>query len=354
MAHDPATELFVHLTPDRVLDAIEATGLPCGNVCLALNSFENRVYEIELRDEHRTRVIAKFYRPGRWSAAQIRAEHALLRACVAADVPVCDVLDLPDGSTLARDEHIWFCLFQRRGGRAPEEITDALASRLGSLCARLHNATNAVDVSARKPLCADDIDDALDWLLDRQLIPAHLLHRYEDAGREIAAVLDERLRDVPERAIHGDLHAGNLILRPEKQGDALHVLDFDDAMRGPAVQDLWLLLPGRDDATQRRRAMFLAGYERFADFDRPTLRLIEPLRGYRYVTYNRWLARRWHDPIFPLTWPGFGSERWWKTATEDLEDVLAHLDAPTLPELTFDMVGELDNSDYFWDLEDGS
>ncbi len=353
-----ATDLFLGLTPDAVLDAIEATGLRCGNVCLALNSFENRVYEIELRDRYdrhgdRLRVIAKFYRPNRWTEPQIRAEHAMLGALDAADIPVCNVFPLPNGDTLARAGHIHFCLFDRRGGRAPEEITDTLASRLGSLAARMHNVAADVDASSRHDLTADRLDDALDWLLERDLVPENVRDRYEDAGREIAAELDDRLDGVAIGPIHGDLHAGNLILRPVDLAadapDALWMLDFDDMMRGPVVQDLWLLLPGRDPTTLLRRAHFLAGYERFRHFDRSSLRLIEPLRGYRYITYARWLARRWHDPIFPLTWPQFGTDKWWRTATDDLEDVLAHLDAPTVPDATIDVTEGYDDTDYFWD-----
>ncbi len=351
MTDTHARTTFVGLTPDAALDAIEATGLRCTNVCLPLNSFENRVYEIELRDAARTHRIAKLYRPQRWTAAQIREEHAFLRALAAADVPVCDVVDLPSGGTLTQVGPIWLCLFERRGGRAPEEITPDLAERLGALAARIHNVGATLDVQHRVALSADRMDDALDWLLDRGVVPAQLTTRYEEAARELAAVLDERLAGVPTLPIHGDLHAGNLILRE----GALHVLDFDDMMIGPAVQDLWLLIPGRDPESQRMRSRFLEGYERFRGFDRVSLRLLEPLRAFRYVTYATWLAKRWHDPIFPATWPEFGSLKWWTRATVDLEDALAHIDAPTLAASTVALAEEsgqpLGNRDYFWDLD---
>lgn len=348
---DRATDLFIGLTPDAVLDAIEALGMPCNNVCYALNSFENRVYEIELADERRTRLIAKFYRPQRWSDAQIRAEHRVLHALAAVEVPVCDVLDLPSGDTLAHTSEeageITFCLFPRTGGRAPEEITSEMAERLGALAARIHNVAARLGCDERDALGTARLDRALNELLERDLLPTHLRSRYVSAVRELRAVLTERLAEVEQHAVHGDLHAGNLILRE----GVLHVLDFDDLAIGPAVQDLWLLLPGRDAHTLRLRQAWLTGYEQFRSFDRRSLNLIEPLRGLRYVHYAAWLARRWHDPIFPQTWPEFGSERWADQATRDLEDVLGHLNAPTLPGAHHDVAPEMSNADYFWDMD---
>jgi Ser/Thr protein kinase RdoA (MazF antagonist) len=343
---DEATDLFVGLTPDFALDAIERAGLPCGTVCVSLNSFENRVYEIELRDAERSRMVAKFYRPHRWTEAQIREEHAFLRALSAADVPVCDVVDLPNGDTLAKAGHIWFALFALRRGRAPDEVTAPLAHRMGSLSARIHNVGATLPIAHRRTISADFLDDCLDELVDGELIPPHLRSRYEDAGREISATLDERLVGVDLQPIHGDMHAGNLIT----YGGILNVLDFDDMMIGPAIQDLWLLLPSRDEETKRLRRRFLQGYEQFRAFDATTLRLLEPLRGYRYINYALWLARRWHDPIFPLTWPQFGSATWWQSATSDLEDVLASCNEATL--LSEAELLEDDGGAYFWDLED--
>ena len=348
---DRATDLFVGLTPDAVLDAVESLGMPCNNLCVALNSFENRVYEIELADDDRTRLVAKFYRPQRWSDAQIRAEHRLLHALAAAEVPVCDVLDLPGGDTLAHTSdaagHIAFCLFPRTGGRAPEEIDNLMAERLGALAARIHNVAAGLGCEERDHLGPARLDRALDVLLERKLLPDHLRGRYVAAVRELREVLTERMAGVALHAVHGDLHAGNLILR---QG-VLHVLDFDDLAIGPAVQDLWLLLPGRDAHTLGLRQTWLTGYNQFRDFDRSTLNLIEPLRGLRYVHYAAWLARRWHDPIFPQTWPEFGTERWAQQATRDLEDVLGHLNAATLPGAEMEVATGLSNQDYFWDMD---
>ncbi|MCO4763792.1 MAG: serine/threonine protein kinase [Myxococcales bacterium] len=344
---ETTTDLFVGLTPDAVLDAIESTGLRCNNVCYALNSFENRVYEVELANEERTRLVAKFYRPQRWSDDQIRAEHRLLHALAADDVPVCDVVDLPHGDTIDHARGITFCLFPRKGGRAPEEIDAEMAERLGVMTARIHNVAARLGCDERDQLGPARLDRALDILLERQLLPSHLQRRYVTAARELREVLTERLDGVPSHAIHGDLHPGNLILRR----GVLHVLDFDDMAIGPAVQDLWLLLPGRDAHTLQLRRNWLTGYKQFRTFDERTLNLIEPLRGLRYVHYAAWLAKRWHDPIFPQTWPEFGTERWAQQATRDLEDVLGHLNAPTLPGAIVDSPEGLSNQDYFWDME---
>ncbi len=346
MATDKATDLFLDLTPEVVLDAIEASGLRCTNVCVALNSFENRVYEIALSDG--TRLVTKFYRPMRWSEAQILQEHGFLAELAAAEIPVCNVAAFPDGGTLGQVDNIWFCLFERKGGRAPAEIDDALAERLGMMTARIHNVGASHPAEHRLQLRPERwIEDSLQALLERDLVPGRLVDRYQRAALALARVASDRLEGVATHRLHGDLHAGNLIVRD----GVLHVLDFDDMVSGPAVQDLWLLLPGRDAETRRRRGHFIEGYERFRSFDRSTLALVEPLRAMRYVHYAAWLARRWHDPIFPVTWPHFGTETYWQESTEDLEDVLEHLDGQPTPQAEVDLVEGRENRDYFWDME---
>jgi Ser/Thr protein kinase RdoA (MazF antagonist) len=349
-----ATDLFLGLVPDAVLSAIEATGLRCTSVCWALNSYENRVYEIELQGDARTRLVAKFYRPGRWSRAQILEEHAFLAELYDAEVPVVPVRPFPDGETLKSvgvaggAEVIWFCLFPRFGGRAPEEIDDARASRLGALCARIHNVGAKHEATQRVRLTGDSFArEALGFLEASGGIPTRARRRFVQAAQELADLADEWLEGVPVQRIHGDFHLGNLI---EREG-VMYALDFDDSVVGPPVQDLWMLLPGRDPDTLRRRGLYLEAYEHFRSFDRSTLRLIEPLRGLRLVHYAGWLARRWHDPIFPQTWPDFGTEAWWLQTTEGIEEALdlAHGgDAPTLQPAE----PELSNADLFWDWQE--
>jgi Ser/Thr protein kinase RdoA (MazF antagonist) len=341
---ESTTDLFLSLTPDKVIAAVEASGVLCTRLCYPLNSFENRVYEIECEDQ--SRVVAKFYRPGRWSPEQILEEHAFLADLVEAEVPVCPTQSFPGGDTLRRIDSIAYCLFQRSGGRAPDELNEELAARLGRLVARIHNAGAARAAEHRERLNGDVyVRKDLAWLQEHATIPDRLEKRYLQAAECIAAIADERLAGVATHRIHGDLHLGNLLMR-----DGLfHALDFDDMMVGPAVQDLWLLLPGRDLETLRLREVFLEAYEELRAFDRSTLRLIEPLRGMRMVHYAAWLAKRWHDPIFPRTFVHFGTEAYWEEHTRDLEDLLGVIrgESGATPVQQQEEPAEK----YFWDLD---
>ena len=348
MTVDTATDLFLSLTPDKVLEAVEAGGFRCNPVCYTLNSFENRVYEIELEDD--TRLVAKFYRPNRWTREQILEEHQYLADLEAAEVPVCSVLPFPDGTTIKRIDHIFYSLFPRRGGRAPDELNDSQVERLGMFTARLHNVGGQSQAEHRIHLCADTyIRNNLRWLQDNDVVPEQFWDRYHHAATQIATIADRRMEGVAIHRVHGDLHLGNLLLRD----DQFFALDFDDMVVGPAVQDLWLLLPGTDVHARRQREIFIEAYEQFRAFDRTTLQLIEPLRGLRYVHYATWLARRWHDPVFPETWPHFGTEDYWMGETADLEDLLSTIRKDDATELQVNPTEEeLSNSDFFWDWED--
>ena len=348
MSTDAATDLFLSLTPERVLDAVEAAGLQCNGLCYPLNSFENRVYEVELDDG--TRIVSKFYRPGRWSREQILDEHRFLGDLDAAELSVCPTTAFPDGEKLKQIDNIYYCLFARRGGRAPEELTDELAERLGMLVGRMHNVGAASEAAHRIRLdAATYVHANLAWLDEHDTVPPHLKERYFAAARRVAEVADERMRGIEVHRVHGDLHLGNLLLRDE----VFHVLDFDDMVVGPAVQDLWLALPGRDEWTRRQRETFIEGYEQFRRFDRASLRLVEPLRGMRVVHYSTWLARRWHDPIFPRTWPDFATPRYWDEETDELEDLVALMDREDgLAPAAAEEAEELTNKDFFWDWED--
>lgn len=342
-------ELFFSLTPEKVLDAVEAAGLATRPVCYPLNSFENRVYEVELAD--RSRIVAKFYRPGRWTREQIEDEHAFVEDLAAEEVPVTPVRRFPDGASVHRQGHIFYSLAERRGGRAPDELTDELAERLGMLVGRLHTVGARRDAPHRLRLTADHfVRENLAWLEAHDSVPRRLAGRYFAAAREIADRADALCAELAPAVhrLHGDLHLGNLLQRD----GVLHVLDFDDMVVGPAVQDLWLAFPGRDAWTRRQREAFLAGYERFRLFDRRTLALVEPLRGLRLVHFATWLARRWNDPVFPATWPQFGTETWWEQEVEGLEETLRLIRAEADPEAAAAQPEEeLTNADFFWDWE---
>ncbi|MEO8276699.1 MAG: serine/threonine protein kinase [Thermoanaerobaculia bacterium] len=313
---DTTSDLFLTLTPELVLDAVEAAGVAVRPLCYPLNSFENRVYEVELAD--RSRVVAKFYRPGRWTAAQILEEHRFLAELDDAEIPVCPARRFPDGSSLAVTRgNIFYTLFDRKGGRAPAELDERGAARLGMLVGRLHVVGARRIEADRLPLTSRSyVRSDLDWLEGREIVPRRLADRFFGSARAIADAYDRMSAGVAVLRLHGDLHLGNVL---DRDGE-LRLLDFDDCMIGPAVQDLWLALGGRDAATLRLREIFLESYEQFRSFDRAELRLIEPLRGLRMAHYAAWLARRWHDPIFPKNWPHFGSEESWERETIDLEE----------------------------------
>jgi Ser/Thr protein kinase RdoA (MazF antagonist) len=358
MQHEPATDLFLSLTPEKVLASVEAAGLRCNPVCYPLNSFENRVYEVELED--RSRVVAKFYRPGRWSEEQILEEHQFLSDLEQEELDVATVRPFPDGRTLHRIDHIFYSLSDRRGGRAPDELDGGLARRLGMLTARMHNVGARRPAPHRLRLAGNHfIRDDVAWLESGELLPRRLRERYAAAALAIAAEVDRRLAGLPTHRIHGDLHLGNLLLRD----GMLRLLDFDDMAIGPAVQDVWLALPGRGAEARALREAFLEGYEQFRAFDRSTLALIEPLRGLRIVHYAAWLARRWHDPAFPRAWPQFAEPDYWDRETADLEEQLAIVRGEARAEeraaangAAGDDTGEaepaaLTNKDFFWDWE---
>lgn len=354
----PVTDLFLGLTPERVLEAVEAAGLACRPLCYPLNSFENRVYEVELED--RSRVVAKFYRPGRWSEEQILEEHAFLDELVEEEVSVCSIRPFPDGRTLHQIDNIWYSISDRRGGRAPDELDDVMVARLGMQVARLHNV-GARRPSVHRPSLNSDryARRALHWIEQEGSLRGELEARFRSAALAIANLADEALAGVATHRIHADLHLGNVLLRDGE----LRLLDFDDFVTGPAVQDLWLLMPGRGQEADRQQAVFIEAYERFRLFDTNSLGLIEVLRGLRMVRYAGWLARRWHDPAFKTGWPQYGTEEYWQGQATDLEEQLrvvqrsqAESRSSTPGALGTALSPEpeelLSNKDYFFDWED--
>jgi Ser/Thr protein kinase RdoA (MazF antagonist) len=317
------SDLFFKLTPDWVLAAVEAGGYePTGHV-LALNSLENRVYDLLLEDGRH--VVAKFYRPGRWSKEAILEEHGLLAELAEAEVPVAAPVAFPDGRTLHEVEGILYAVWARVGGRAPHELSDEQAEILGRLLARMHNVGAARPAVHRRRLNAEVfIHQPLEGL-EKKVAPSWL-RRYRAAALEIASIYEARSRGVPVHRIHGDCHPGNLL----EGREGFFFLDFDDFLTGPAVQDVWMLVPSRDEEGSRQRDVLIEAYRQFRPFDRRWLSLVEPLRAMRFIHYAAWIARRWHDPAFPLAFPHFGTEHYWERETGDLEQQLAIMKAAAL------------------------
>jgi len=346
------TDFFWELTPDRVLWAVERGGLRPTGHCSALTCLENRVYDVRLEDD--SHVVAKFYRPNRWSRDAILDEHRFLAELHAAEIPVSAPLAFADGETLHTVEDIHYALWPRVGGRAPDEFCDEQLAVLGRLLGRIHNVGAAGPAEHRPRLEAGrSALEPLTYLEDRDFLPRACRRRYRAAVEELAACYTSGSEGVPVHRIHGDCHVGNLL-----HGDGgWCFLDFDDFVVGPAVHDVWMLLPGRDAEAARQRAVLIAAYRQFRPFDDGWLRLVEPLRAFRFIFYAAWIARRWEDRAFPAAFPHFGTAEYWENETRDLEELAERVlrghdewepgdpgrrGAAPEPELT--------NKDFFWDL----
>jgi Ser/Thr protein kinase RdoA (MazF antagonist) len=315
-----------------VLDAVEAAlggGARATGRSQALNSMENRVYDLELEgdDDEPRHVVAKFYRPGRWSREAILDEHRFLGELVEAEVPAVAPLPLVGGSTVAcTASGIWFALFAKVRGRSLPELADDQLAQFGRFIARIHSVGASAPAPHRPQLSADSYGrQSLALLLSRGLIDIQLQSRYQRVVDSIVAIVEPLLAPLPSHRLHGDCHLGNLLW----QGSSPIFLDFDDLLSGPAVQDIWMATPGRDDETQRQREILLRGYEQLRHFDRATLRLIEPLRALRMIHFSAWIGRRWGDPTFARMFPDFTSYRYWSEETSALEDQLRHVIAAT-------------------------
>jgi len=322
------TRFFHGLTPERMLAAIEAEGLRCTGRCLALNSLENRVYDVEIELDQtpaspsdRFRVV-KFYRPGRWSREQILEEHSFLLELASREIPVVAPELFGGDRTLGEiaDLGISFAVFPRARGRLNDEISEEDATQLGRLIARVHAAGAQRGASSRLRLdVATYGRDNLAFLLEAGVIPAAYRDRYRSLVEMVCDRSEPWFEDTQQQLIHGDCHLGNVLWGR----DGAMLVDFDDMLVGPCVQDLWLLAAGRDGWARARRLALIEGYEEMRDFDRLSLRLIEPLRVLRLVHFCAWIARRWEDAAFPRTFPDFGSDRFWVGQLEAIQEAAA-------------------------------
>jgi Ser/Thr protein kinase RdoA (MazF antagonist) len=345
------TDFFLELTPDRVLAALEAGGFAPTGHCSPLTCLENRVYDLRLEDD--SHVVAKFYRPGRWSREAIAEEHQYLADLRDAEIPVCAPLLFSDGSTLREVEGIYYAVWPRTGGRAPDELSDAQIEILGRLLARIHNVGAAGEAPHRARLNARvSALEPLAFLEESGFLPPECAKRYRECVVQVAELYEAWSEGVPVHRIHGDCHVGNLLAGEE----GLFFLDFDDFVVGPAVHDVWMMLPGRDSEGVRQRALLVDAYRQFREFDASWLRLVEPLRAFRFVFYANWIARRWEDPAFPSAFPHFGTAEYWENETRDLEEHVERLlsgDEEVPAGLRREgEVQEVDlsNKDFFWDL----
>jgi Ser/Thr protein kinase RdoA (MazF antagonist) len=318
---------YAQLSPEAVLDALEAVGYRCDGRVLALNSYENRVYQIGI--DEGDPVVAKFYRPGRWSDAAIGEEHAFALELAAQEIPVVAPI-VQDGVSLHTQRGFRYAVFPRRGGRWPELGTADDREWVGRFLGRIHAVGRARRFEHRLRLSMEDLGRrARDFVLDGDWMPDYLATKYE-------ALTEELLNEVEIRAdawrgatlgrIHGDCHRGNILWTDAGP----HFVDLDDCLTGPAIQDLWMLLAGSPQEMRGELRDLLKGYEQFLPFDRGEIALIEPLRALRMIHYSAWLARRWHDPAFPLAFPWFAEPRYWEQHYRALEEQLAAVLEPPL------------------------
>jgi len=326
----PQVPSYAGLTPDTVLDALESVGLRGDGRLLALNSYENRVYQIWMEDG--PPLVAKFYRPARWSEAAILEEHAFTRELFERELPVVTAAAV-GGRVLHEFRGFRFAVFPKRGGRAPELEDPKTLEWMGRFLGRIHA------IGALAPFCDRPSigipsfgEEPRDYLLAHGFLPPDLADTW---ARVVELALDgirrcyDRAGAVRMLRVHGDCHAGNVLWTD----DGPHFVDFDDSRMGPAVQDLWMLLSGGDRAAMTGQLTdLLAGYEDFFEFDARELNLVEALRTLRMIHYSAWLARRWDDPAFPAAFPWFNTPRYWQNQILELREQVGLLDeAPLSP-----------------------
>lgn len=315
---------YTHLQPDLILDAIESIGFQCNGSLMALNSFENRVYQVGIEDS--LPLIAKFYRPHRWSDEAILEEHQFSLELLSHDIPVIAPLVSTAGQTLHYYQDFRFALFPRQGGRALELDNLLHLEWMGRLIGRLH----AVGASQRfKHRLTLDVQtygiEPYQFLLENNFIPAELKHNFcftMDAllpKIEYCFRLAGRLDSI---RLHGDCHAGNVLWNDAGP----RIVDLDDCLMGPAIQDIWMLLSGQKEQVKIQLNTILDGYCEFHDYNPRELRLIEPLRTLRMIHYSGWLAKRWEDPAFPLNFPWFNTPRYWQDQLQHLNEQSELLD----------------------------
>lgn len=322
-----ATKFFFELTPEKILESVERLGTRCTGRVLALNSMENRVYEAELdmdlgpaAGRWDSFVVVKFYRPGRWTREQILEEHKFLRECKEAELPVVAPLPFPDGSTLCEvpGAQIFFAAFPKIGGRLIDEMSPEELRRVGRLIGRMHAIGVGARFTQRIKLTIESYGrQNIEFLRKEKLLPASIETHYVALAERLFDVAGPWLAETATQRIHGDCHVGNILWNQS----GCTVVDFDDCLEGPCVQDIWLLTPGRDEQSFRNRELLLEGYELMREFDRSSLRLVEPLRALRMINFTTWIARRFEDPAFKRIFVDYGSEGYWREQLIALQEV---------------------------------
>ncbi len=323
MQHIEHPSAFPDLGPDTVLNLAEtALDIPCTNLCRQLNSYINRVFELEAADGRG--LVVKLYRPDRWSKKALQDEHDFLLELDQHEIPVIPPLILRNGETLGNLKNLYFSIFPRCGGRSYDEFNEEQWLEIGRLLGRSH-AIGAIHPSRDRitMLPGHSTKKQVQFILESNVIPqAPLAARFSSVCHEIIDEIIPLFDGTNLGRIHGDCHFSNIIYRP---GESFFLIDFDDMAMGPAIQDLWMLLPGTPQESLLEIDLFLEGYETFHHFDRRSLRLIEPLRAMRFLHYISWLTHQYiADGSAPIV-PEFGSTQYWETEIADLADQLERI-----------------------------
>lgn len=316
---------FELLKPDYILDAIESQDLVCDGRIMALNSYENRVYQVGIDEQEP--IIAKFYRPGRWSNTQIREEHQFCAQLFMHELPVVPPLQNNDGESLHQHGPFRFALYERKGGHAPELDCMEHLNMIGRCLGRIHRVSSVEPFDYRPTIDIQSFGHDSFTYIQQYFIPDALQAAYTSLCEHLLSALQNRLQEhsgYRTIRVHGDCHPGNLLWR----NDAPHFIDFDDARMAPAIQDIWMLLSGNLDQQKIQLETILDGYEQFHSFNHQELELVEVFRTLRIMYFSAWLARRWSDPAFPLGFPWFNTARYWEEHILTLREQLAALQEP--------------------------
>lgn len=327
---DNSSQFFYELTPDRILNAVEELGIRCTGRVTGLNSVENRVFDVEIevpeeeiKSRYDTSRVIKFYRPGRWSREQIQEEHDFIADLEERDIPVVSPLKLANGKTYSNipglENDLFYSVFPKVGGRILDEYSDDQIRLLGRLIARMHQAARMKPVKHRINLNPQTFGiDNCNYLVKNNFLPPEIEGRYVQLVNQICETCAPWFETVTNHRLHGDCHLGNILWLD----DTCKFIDFDDFVSGPPIQDLWLIVPGRDEWNIKQRELLIESYSEFTEFDHESVRLIEPLRALRLIHFSAWIAKRWEDPAFKNLFSIFGSQQYWREELNALEEIL--------------------------------
>lgn len=309
---------YNNLNPDLILNAIESIGFRCNGSLLALNSYENRVYQVGIEDDNP--IIAKFYRPQRWSDQAILEEHQFAAELLEHEIPVVAPLKSANNETLHHFQEFRFSLFPRKGGRALELDNFDQLEWMGRFIGRLHAIGSTKPFKHRMRLDIQTYGYApYHFLIENNFIPDNLKQNFEQIVKSVLHKVQqcyERAGDIKYIRLHGDCHVGNVLWNDAGP----HIVDLDDCLMGPAIQDIWMLLSGDVNYTKYQLELILDNYREFFDFNPREIYLIEALRTLRMLHYSAWLAKRWDDPAFPLNFPWFNTQNYWLQQLQNLNE----------------------------------